>query len=672
MRRDTARGSTALTVTVVLTWLTTGTATVDAQPKRALTPNDIVALRTVSQPALSPDGSRVAFVIREPASLGKPGKPGDANIWVVPADASAPARIFAASPTNELLPRWSPDGKHLAFLSNRGEPAEGDEEAKDQVYVMRADGGEAEALTSTEGGVEQFRWAPDGTAIAFVARDGLTEQERKKRKEKDDAVHVDHDYKYGRLWVVGLADRRPQAVTKQDAHVVDFAWAPDGDELAVSLSPTPRLDDVYWGQTLVIVRRLTGAVVRRVSDRFASAPRWSPDGKLLAFLEFTPQRLATRLAIADVSGGAARTLLDDYAGTVWDLDWLPDSKRLLAGSTEATRARLVTVDAGSGALTGVAELYSDGVSFSVSPGGASAAYLSETPGTPSDVWLLRPDGSTARLTRLHDQQLTEVRLGQVKEISWKSSKDGQTIYGVLVTPPDVRAGRKYPTVVQVHGGPEWAWWQGWHGSWHEWGQLLASRGYVVLLPNPRGSDGQGWRFVEANAEDWGGLDFQDIIDGVDHLVSQGLADPDRLGIGGWSYGGFMTSWAVTQTQRFKAAVVGAAVTNLFSFHGTTDITPNFLKFYMRGLPYGRRETYDRRSPMNGVQQVKTPCLVIHGERDLRVPVTQGFEFYTALRQLGVTTEMVIYPREPHGLRERAHHVDLMTRLVEWFDRYLKP
>ena len=219
-----------------------------------------------------------------------------------------------------------------------------------------------------------------------------------------------------------------------------------------------------------------------------------------------------------------------------------------------------------------------------------------------------------------------------------------------MTPPDFKPGQAHPTIVEVHGGPEWAWWSGWVGSWHEWAQLLASNGYVVLLPNPRGSTGQGWKFTEANRDDWGGGDFRDIMDGVDYLIGQKIADPNRLGIGGWSYGGFMTSWAVTQTNRFTAAVVGAAVTNLFSFDGTTDITPSFLRYYFLDLPFTRRADYDQHSAMSFLKNCKTPSLILHGEADERVPTSQGWEFYNGLRMLGVPAEMVTYPREHHGFQ----------------------
>ena len=254
----------------------------------------------------------------------------------------------------------------------------------------------------------------------------------------------------------------------------------------------------------------------------------------------------------------------------------------------------------------------------------------------------------------------------------EEQKDGKTIYGVLITPPGFTDGKKYPTIVQIHGGPEWGWWSGWLGSWPDWGQYLASHGYVVLLPNPRGSDGQGWEFAEAVREDWGGMDFQDVMSGVDDLIAKNIADPDHLGIGGWSYGGLTSSWAVTHTDRFsKAAVIGAAVTDLISFAGTSDVTPSFPGVYFDGPFYRHWQLYEAHSPLTFVKNAKTPSLILHGEADPRVPTTQGLEFYNALRMLGVPTELVTFPREPHGINERAHQADLLVRILAWYDGHLK-
>jgi dipeptidyl aminopeptidase/acylaminoacyl peptidase len=642
------------------------------QEKRALQPEDLVDIRSVDDVRISPDGRAVAFVVVEPASdPKKPEKPRDTNIWNVPADGSQPARPFVTSPKSDTHPRWSPDGRYLAFLSNRGEPIGEEKETKNQLYLIRADGGEAEQLTKLKGGVENLAWSRDGQMIAFTVRDAVSDEEEKKRKEGRDETYVDHDYKFARLWVMNLSDRKPQQVTKQDLEVNGMAWSPDGSELALLVSATPRADDRYWHTKLVVVRRETGEIVRTISEHAGDEVRWSPDGLTLAFEEFTPAVIATWLAVAPAAGGTTRYLLKDYAGTVRRYEWEPDSKHLIAEVNEHTRDKFVRIDVASGAVAPlVAETALAGPEFSLSLDSHTIAYEFQATDMPSEVWSYTMGKSPRRLTHLHPQAASW-RLGEVKEVSWKNKRDGQTLYGVLITPPEYKPGQAYPTIVEVHGGPEWAWWSGWLGSWHEWAQLLASHGYVVFLPNPRGSTGQGWQFSEANRDDWGGMDFQDIMDGVDYLVEQKIADPIRLGIGGWSYGGFMTSWAVTQTNRFKAAVVGAAVTNLFSFNGTTDITPSFLRNYFINLPFYRRPAYDSHSAMTYLKRCKTPSLVLHGEADERVPVTQGWEFYNGLKMLGVPTEMVVYPREHHGFKERAHQIDLLTRILAWYDKYLK-
>jgi dipeptidyl aminopeptidase/acylaminoacyl peptidase len=643
---------------------------VRAEEKHAVTPEDLVDIRSVSDVQISPDGKRVAFVVTEPADPKKPEKPRDTNIWVVPADGSGPARPFASSAKSDTSPRWSPDGRYLAFLSNRGEPLGEEKEAKNQIFLMRTDGGEAEQMTAAKGGVEALKWSPDSKMIAFTAKDPLTDEEEKKQKDRDDAVYVDHAYKYARLWVLNLAERKAEQVTKQDLHVSDFAWLADGSELALQVAQTPRTDDNDWHSKLVIVRRLTGDIVRTLSENIGGDPKWSPDGQTLAFHEYTPNRIATWLAVVPAAGGPARNLLKDYHGTVWKVEWGPDSKTLVAESLEGTKARFLSIDASAATFTKLTEVVAGDADFTVSSDGGTLAYLQQPPDAPSDVWTLARGQSLRQLTKLNPQ-VASWRLGNAKEITWRSKKDGQTLYGVLLTPPDFKPGQPYPTIVEVHGGPELAWWFGWHGSWHEWGQLLASNGYVVFLPNPRGSTGQGWQFAEANRDDWGGMDFQDIMDGVDSLVEQKIADPNRLGVGGWSYGGFMTSWVVTQTNRFKAAVVGAAVTNLFSFDGTTDITPTFLRTYFLDVPFRRRSDYDKHSAMTFLQNCQTPSLVLHGEADERVPVSQGWEFYNGLKMLGVPAEMVVYPREHHGFKERAHQVDLLKRVLAWYDKYLK-
>lgn len=653
----------ALTISLIFT------LTVFADEKKTITPEDIVGLHIIQDVQISPDGKRVLCVVGTGNGFGGLS---DTHIYIVPTDGSEQPRVFTASAEGESSPRWSPDGKSIAFLSKRKRPDTQENAAPDmnQVWVMRVDGGEAEPLTNLKTGVDSFKWSPDGKMIAFLATDAMTEAEEKKQKEKDDAVFQDHNYKFSRLYVLDLPDRKVQLVFKPDLDIHDFIWSADGSEFAINVSKTPLLDDIFWHSKLEIISRTTGEIVRMIGEPAGSTNmRWSPDGQTIAFGKISPSGLSEWHLMMPAKGGIAKQFDDDYNGTVWAVDFMPDSKSLIAETFEGTRAKFISVDVASGARKQLGELNASYGDFTISKDGSMIAVQGEQPDSPPNVWIIRKGEVPHRITNFQPE-IASWNVGAVREITWKNKKDGKLIYGLLITPPDFQQGKKYPTIVQVHGGPEWAWWTGWHGSWHEWGQLLASNGYAVLLANPRGSDGQGWRFIESNINDWGGMDFEDIMSGVDDLIAQGIADPERLGIGGWSYGGFMSGWAVTHSNRFKAAVVGAGGTDLLSFT-TSDISPSFLNYYFQGLPYTRWDVYADHSPVKFLQNCKTPSLILHGEADTRVPPSQGWEFYNGLKMLGVPTEMVTYPREPHGLHERLHQRDLLTRILAWYDRYLK-
>ena len=288
--------------------------------------------------------------------------------------------------------------------------------------------------------------------------------------------------------------------------------------------------------------------------------------------------------------------------------------------------------------------------------------------SPGVVWVARPGKELARLTTLNPE-LEGLAWGATEQVSWRAP-DGMDVQGLLIKPVGYEPGRRYPTVVHVHGGPAWQWSDGFYGTWHDWGQFLAARGYAVLLPNPRGSTGRGTAYMAGNYDDVGGGEWQDALAGVHWAIAQGIADPDRLGVGGWSWGGYLTAWAVTQTNIFKGAVMGAGLSNLLSDHGQNDI-PDANRLYFRDLPYRDSAAYWDPSPLKHVARSATPTLILHGEKDDRVTPAQGQEFYRALKTLGVPTKFVLYPREPHSFAERAHQLDVLKRTLGWFDRYVK-
>ena len=642
-----------------------------AGAKEPFTIEDMFSLRQVSSPVISPGGAYVAYVIEEPADTLKGQRRGNPDIWVIDLEDRDHPRPFAFSDSRETSPAWSADGTYLYFLSDRGD------EKKTQVWRIAVSGGEAEPVTSLEGGVSSFRLSPDGSKIAVTSGRGISDEEEKSREDGKDWKIVGEDRTIHRLWIVDAVTGEGTPVTPERFHVSAFSWSPGGDVLALITADASGSNETYFNSRMELLN-LSDRSITPVTENARGNPSWSHDGKRIAFTY--RQRLegntlpAGVIAVIDADGSGLKLLGERHEGTLANPVWMPEDDKLLVINLNGVRGELATVSVGDSKVEKLEELdipYYLRRSFDISRDGSKIVYMKGSPASPPEVWV-RESGllkGSDQLTRVH-RWLEEKELPEAKVVRWKS-RDGTEIEGVLWLPRGFEKDGSYPAVINVHGGPMWAWWYGWHGSWHDWAIPLASRGFVVLLPNPRGSMGYGPGFARANFDDWGGGDYEDVIAGADFLVNEGYASRDRLGIGGWSYGGFMTSWAVTKTARFKAAVAGAAVTNLFSFHGTTDITPTFLEEYFREIAYLRSEAYRSHSPVDHMTGAKTPTLVLHGENDVRVPVSQGYEFYNGLSQSGVKCEMVIYPREGHSFREIRHQIDLIERIAGWFELYLK-
>lgn len=638
-------------------------AQVQASPKHAISPEDVVAIRHASDANISPDGKHILFVVTEPADPNTPETSPDDNIWIVPADGSQPARPFISTPKSETFPRWSPDGRRVAFLSDRGV------DGQSQIWLVGADGGGAEMLTEAKAGVSSFRWSPDGRMIAYLARDEASQEQRKKQQSHNDAVEVDHDYRFNRLWVVAVNDRKPALVTRQDFEVREFDWSPDGESFAIASTPTPRLfEDMHC--SLAIVRRSDGQLVRTLADdlniNFSQNVRWSPDGLSVLFFEAAPTRGAYWLSLIGADGGPTKSLAKDYPGTFSWAEWAPDSKHVIAGAFVDSGIKLLRLDIESTQIDQLADIFSAGADFSFSADARTFAFISETSDSPAEVWSQAAGQAPLRLTKLNPQ-VDSWQLGTVREITWTNRRDKQLLHGVLVTPSDFKSGQTYPTIVEGHPGNT-AWQAGWQASWWQWGQLLASKGYVVFFPNPRGVVGRGWKFAELS-QNYEDVAYEDAMDGLDFLVSQKIADPSRLGIGGWSNGGYLTTRAITRTTRFKAAVAFAAPVDFPLMWGASPLRVYFDQVY--GPEPAHEQEYQARSPLHFVQACKTPTLILHGENDVIVPVAQAFEFYHALQSLGVETELVIYPREGHYISDRAHQVDFQKRALTWFDKHLR-
>ena len=630
-----------------------------------LTTEQLVTHRRPSDPQISPDGERIAFTLRP---VSKEKEHPESAIWVVSFAGGEP-RQFTAGQWDDEEPRWSPDGRRLAFLSDRAE------RGKKSVYIMPADGGEARRVFDQQGDMEQLSWSPDGRFLAVLFTDPETEEEKKRKEERDDARVWDTDYKYQRLWVIDVEAGTAKAVSPEGRQVWTYAWSPDGERLALNLTPTPRIDDIFLENEVVIVPRAGGdptPVFRQIG--MAEHLTWSQDGKYLAY-----RARAGRVVHGDyvyripVEGGEPVCLTPGYDGTsealwplgrdallmvadegvnmtLYRLSWEGERERLLAGEPLGTFAPVATADAS----------------------GQRIAVVWEDARHAPDVWVLsRDDISLALQRRTHfNPELEAAALGELEIVRWESDP-GVEVEGLLFKPVGYQEGQRYPLVVQIHGGPTWLWTNQFAATWHEWAHALAGRGYAVLMPNPRGSTGRGPEYSNALFGDVGGCEYRDIMAGVDYLIERGIADPERLGVGGWSWGGYMTAWIVSQTTRFKAAVMGAGLPNMISDNGLGDI-PSANLSYFETSPYHDPEPYFERSAIRYIRNATTPTLILHGEEDRRVAMAQGQEMYVALRTLGVETQFVTYPREGHSIQERKHQVDLIDRVIGWFDRHLRP
>lgn len=645
----------------------------DEQQPAGWTPEALMRYRDVPSVVPSPDGKRVAYTVRQ-AVLDGDKSEYLTHIHVANADGRDAFQLTQGDRSCSD-PQWSPDGEIIAFVSARS--------GRSNVWLIRARGGEAWRLTDSKTPVGAFRWSPDGKTIAYTAVDPQTPEEEKAAKQKNDARVVDERFKMNRLYIIPVAAddqgrRAARLLTAGDYSVGSgiradpsaFEWAPDGKTIAFTHVPTPRADD--WRKADISLVDVASATVRPLAATGAAewGPHYSPDGQWIAFVKSDdPATWGFNMTVQVVraSGGEPRPLADTFDRRPLLVGWSADSKKVYYTEFHGTAVRLCAVP-----LEGKPEVVGEpqGVLGGVHLSGdrLSVGFSLQGSDRPVEAFL-------SRLDRFEPVKVSSVNgsppgpLGRTELRRWKSA-DGLEVEGLLTLPADYEPGRRYPLLLVIHGGPMSVFSQNYIAAPALYPiAVFAGRGYAVLRCNPRGSSGYGQKFRYANYKDWGGGDYQDLMAGVDTVIKAGIADPERLGVMGWSYGGFMTSWVITQTQRFKAASVGAGVTNLMSFTGTADI-PSFVPDYFGAEPWDDLEPYRKHSAMFQVKGVRTPTLIQHGERDERVPISQGYELYNALKRLGCPVQMVVYPRTPHSPQEPRLLLDVMQRNVAWFDEHL--
>jgi dipeptidyl aminopeptidase/acylaminoacyl peptidase len=632
-----------------------------------LTVEAMIDLETVSDVSLSPNGKTIAFGLRVPPDRLDGPAGMRSVIWVVPAsgEKAGKARSFSAPGSSAHSPAWSPDGKRIAFLSRR--PGS----TRSQVYAVPIDGGEAEPLTDSAPNTHAFAWSPDGKQLAYVADQEPTPAQKSDTSAGRDHVIGDVEGTFRRLSVLDLRTGKATAVTPRDRYVSQLTWSPSGKQLAVVASERPDVDATMMYSRVYTISAAGGELqpLCETAGKLGTLD-WSPDGKHVAFLGAADLHDPTAgvLWVAPAAGGPARALTLDYEGTGQWLAWIAnDAILMLANQGTKTVLHRVGLD---GTMKPLGDTGTICERMDATADGRTFACAGERPEHPREVYAGAPGKPLRRITH-HNPNLSKVRLGERSIARWTAA-DGLSIEGVLTKPVGYQPGKRYPLAVLVHGGPEGISLDGWNTRSGYPVQLFATRGYVVLEPNYRGSQGRGVKFGKADQKDLGGQEFDDVLAGIDHLVAEGLVDGARVAMGGWSYGGYFSGLAATRhSKRFRAAMVGAAITNWISFTGTTEIEHENSLVHWDLWPYEHHALVWERSPMAHTQGSTTATLVVHGKDDARVPPGQAKELYRALRHAGTPTALVLYPREGHGLRERAHQIDFVTRFLDWFDEHVK-
>jgi dipeptidyl aminopeptidase/acylaminoacyl peptidase len=624
------------------------------------------ALRVVrvSSPRMSPDGTRVAYLVAENRTEKEDAWKFVTHLWMVPtAGPASAARQYTRGEKSVSNLEWSPDGKMLAFTMDAGD----DHDAKPQVWFMYTDGGEPWQVTKHKSGVRAFRFSPDGKTLLLTATVPVPEDEEKRTKQKDDAVVVDHDLKMAQLWTWNIATNEEKQLTKEDRTVSDAHWAPDGARVTFTTNPTPRLDDISL-QTAWVLDVASGNQRKLVetSDPTGTA-RWSPDGKWIAYLSSSGLVVyKVNLFVLDANGGSPRKLSASFELNSGEPVWSRDGKTIYFSSDDHEAMKVFAADVAAGTVKPLTDAAGMVNLSEIGADGQTAVGTRGDATHPDDVF--RSDlsfGSPERITN-QNAWLADYALGATEVVRWKSSKDGMEIDGILTKPVDFDGSHKVPFLLNPHGGPTGASLL----SFNPTEQIMAANGYLVLEPNFRGSTGRGEKFEAANQNDWGNGDYKDDMSGVQAMVDKGWADPDRLGAFGWSYGGYMTMWIDTQTDRFKAISPGAGLPDLYSMYSQTDIHRYLTVFYNAKAPWDNFQEYWDHSPMKFVGNVKTPTMILHGQADTRVPIPQSEEFYRALYERKVPVEYVTYPRENHGFVEPRHIQDRWQRYLVFFGKYL--
>ncbi|MCH2451923.1 MAG: S9 family peptidase [Gemmatimonadetes bacterium] len=631
--------------------------------------DDQFAIQAVANPKLSPDEQWVAYTVRTTSiELEK----SETRLWMISTSGGVPIPMTSKGYSVSNV-EWGPEGGHLSFIASKNS-------GESQVWQLDLRGGEAQQITSVEQGVQSYEWSPDGSKLLLTLQDPQEEKDEEKTAEpwvitrlqiKRDGRGYLTDTRHSHLYVFDIETQALKQITSGRWDESQPSWSPDGRLVAFVSNRTEdpdansnsdiwivSVDNTDKGQTLLQLTTYPG------SD---SSPSWSPDGKWITYVtdDTDPQFSSlsvNQLAMVSSAGGPRKLVHPDLDRNVRNPQFDSEGENILVSIEDSGERYLGKIQVQGSNLERISKEGYTMSSFSAAASGATSLVLS-SPHLPSEVFLI-DDDDHKQLTHTNENFIQTLNLAEVTNIHFPS-KDGTSIEGWIFTPPGYDSSLRYPTILRIHGGPN-----GMYGvNFNFEAQLLAANGYVVLLTNPRGSSGYGQDFSMALWQKWGIPDFDDVMAGIDYVLDAGYADPNRLGVGGWSYGGILTNYVITKSERFSAAITGASMGLLVANFGHDHYQLGNEREW--GLPWETREIWENLSPFNSIEKVTTPTLVMGGEKDWNVPIQNSEQIYQALRRMGVPTQLIVYPGQPHGLRIPSYQKDRLERYLAWYDKWLK-
>lgn len=632
------------------------------QERRPMTTDDGLDMVQVGGALMSPDGNWVLFSKSE---LDWDENERKTTWWRAASDGSGEPYRFIGEEGGRSF-QFSPDGTWLSFLRTVDEKA--------QLFVMRTNGGEATQLTKHETAVGSYEWSQGGAKILFVAAEPRTSEEEKARKDGYDAIFVDEGSngqtasEWNNLWIFDLASKEETQLTEEEHRIGSFSGSPSGQRVLFASRTENRRNQRNLSEIHLL--DIDSGETRQLTDNHAPEGRvaWAPDGRRFAYEAPSDDQWELRLDklwVMDIESGRKSMASGAFQGNIRNFEWTPDASAILFGGLQGTDNNLYRLDVGSGEVVQVTHHVGSLAPASFSRDRSRMAYIAQDFDTPSDLWAGATDGSEGvRLTDANPWIEEEIVLAESRLIRWRS-RDGTEIEGILSVPAG-HDGAELPLLLHIHGGPAGVFTNTFSSRTHVWAGL----GYAQLSPNVRGSSGYTDELLRGNTNDIGGGDFWDLMTGVDEVIEQGIADPDQLGLRGWSYGGILGGWTVTQTERFKGASVGAMVSDWTSEYGP-GFNYDVSLWYIGGTPWENPEEWRQRSALTHVANVTTPTLILHGMNDRTDTEAQSMMFFQALKDQDKTARYIRFPREPHGFREPRHQRTRDLEEIRWIQRYVR-